>query len=108
MNESLSNSNSGEPNCQVVAEFYLPSDINTDLAREVAIEAAQVSKFVYLNKPVSVLFSHELHERKTYLKMKLKAYVFDIRDEFVFKSDMTEIVIRELISQKLIKADELD
>ena len=39
--------------------------------------------------------------------MKLKAYVFDTRDEFVFKSDMTEIVIRELIKQKMVNPEDL-
>jgi hypothetical protein len=34
--------------------------------------------------------------------MRLKAYVMDIRYEFDFKSDMTEIVIRELLKQKII------
>jgi hypothetical protein len=37
------------------------------------------------------------------MKMKVKAYVFDIRDEFKFKSDMTEIIMRELVSNGIIK-----
>ena len=42
-----------------------------------------------------------------YLKMRLKAYVLDIRDEFEFKSDMTEIVLSELINQKVVNAKDL-
>ena len=52
MNQSVSNANSGEPNCQVVAEIVLPVTIDTDLVRKIALEAAQVSKYIYLNKPV--------------------------------------------------------
>lgn len=103
MNQSVSNSNSGEANCQVVAEIYLPIHVDTELVRKIAIEAAQVSRFVYLNKPIAVLFFNEIKDRKSYLKMRLKAYVSDIRNEFAFKSNMTEIVMRELLKRDIIK-----
>lgn len=107
INSSVSNSNSGELNCQVVAEIYLPIDVDTEKVRKIAIEAAQVSRFVYLKKPIVALFFNEVKERRSYLKMRLKAYVMDIRYEFAFKSDMTEIVIRELLKARIIKKDEL-
>lgn len=107
MNKSVSNSNTGEANCQVVAEIYLPITIDTESVRKIATEAAQVSRFVYLNKPITVLFFNEVKERRSYLKMRLKAYVSDIRNEFIFKSDMTEIVTRELIENKLVDPKDL-
>ncbi len=107
MNQSVSNSNAGEPNCQVVAEIYLPITVNTDQVRKIALEAAQVSRYIYLNKPIKVLFFNEMHERRSYLKMRLKAYVMDIRDEFNFKSDMTEIVLSELVKQKIVNPEDL-
>ena len=106
MNKSVSNTNYGEPNCQVVAEIYLPVNIDTERVRQIAIEAAQVSRFVHLNKPIVVLFFNELKDRKVYIKMRLKAYVIDIRYEFQFKSDMTEIVMKELFSQGIIKTED--
>ena len=99
MNQSVSNSNSGESNCQVVAEIYLPVGIDTNLARTAAMEAIRISKYIYLNKPVTVLFAHEVIGQRTFLKMKAKAYVFDVREEFRFKSDMTELII-EALSKK--------
>ena len=108
MSKSVSNSNSGEPNCQVVAELYLPLDIDTEKVRQIALEAAQVSRYIYLNKPIVVLFFNEIKERRSYLKMRLKAYVMDIRYEFTFKSDMTEIVMRELISKGIINPDQMN
>lgn len=107
MNKSVSNTNYGEPYCQVVAEIYLPIKIDTNRVREIAIEAAQVSQFIYLNKPITVLFFNEVKERRSYLKMRLKAYVMDIRYEFVFKSEMTENVIRELLKENIITVEEL-
>jgi small-conductance mechanosensitive channel len=105
MVQNVSNSNSGENNCQVVAELFLPIHIDTERVREIATEAAQVSKYIYLNKPIAVLFFNEIKDRKTVLKMRLKAYVSDLSKEFYFKSEMTEIVIRSLIEQDIISED---
>lgn len=107
MNKSVSNSNTGEPNCQVVAELFLPIEIDTERVRKIALEAAKVSRYVYLKKPIAVLFFNEVKEDRSYLKMRLKAYVLDIRFEFAFKSDMTEIVMRELIKEGIVKPAEM-
>ena len=107
MNQSVSNSNTGEANCQVVAEIYLPITVDTKRVRQIANESAQVSKYIYLNKPIFVLFFNEVKEGRSYLKMRLKAYVVDIRYEFAFKSDMTEIVIKQLLEEKVIDPKDL-
>nr|WP_262918956.1 mechanosensitive ion channel family protein [Tunicatimonas sp. TK19036] len=108
MNQSVSNSNAGEPNCQVVAEIYLPINIDTARVRSIATEAAQTSRYIFLNKPITVLFFNELKDRRPYLKMRLKAYVMDIRYEFIFKSELTEIVLRELLYEELITVEDYD
>ncbi len=107
MSQSVSNSNSGAPNCQVVAEVYLPIDIDTVAVRDIALEVAKVSKYVFLDKPVSVLFFNEVKEKRSYMKMRLKAYVLDIRYEFIFKSEMTELIIRELLDKGLLKKEDV-
>ncbi|WKN43994.1 mechanosensitive ion channel family protein [Tunicatimonas pelagia] len=106
MNQSVSNSNVGEPNCQVVAEIFLPIDIDTERVRHIATEAAQTSRYIFLNKPIAVLFFNEVKDRRSYLKMRLKAYVMDIRYEFTFKSELTEIVMRELLYEQIITSDD--
>jgi small-conductance mechanosensitive channel len=108
VNSAVSNSNDGEPNCQVVAEIYLPIDVDTNRARQLAIEAAQVSQYIYLNKPIAVIFINEVKERRSMIKMRLKAYVSDIRYEFAFQSDMTEIVLKEFIAAGLIHKKDID
>lgn len=102
MNQAVSNANAGENNCQVVAEFFLPADIDVAKVKKVAFRAAAVSRYVFLNKPIAVIFKNEIHQGRSLLKMRLKAYVLDIRYEFPFSSEMTETVIRELFRQKLI------
>lgn len=108
MNTSVSNSNSGELYCQVVAKIVLNIDVDMQKVRKIAIEAAQVSKYIYLNEPIIVLFSNKMNENRSYLEMKLKAYVMDIRYEFALQSDMTETVIKELLKQGVINKDELE
>ncbi|MBN2349097.1 MAG: mechanosensitive ion channel [Bacteroidales bacterium] len=95
MNQSVSNANSGEENCQVVTEIFLPLTADMHKIKQSAIEAAQVSKFIYLNKPIAVLFFQENIGLKVMLKVKVKAYVNDIRNEFAFKSELTEILTHE-------------
>lgn len=107
MTRFVSNSNSGEPHCQVFTEVYLPIDINTVLVRDIALEVARVSKYVYLKKPISVLFFNEVKEKRSLLKMRLKAYVLDIKHESAFKSEMTELIIRELISEGVLKKEDV-
>ena len=107
MNQAVSNANAGEPNCQVVAEFYLPVDINIERTRDIAYLAAATSPYIFLNKPIAVIFKNEIHEGNSLLKMRLKAYVLDIRYEFPFMSNMTENVMQQLLSEKLVTPDQL-
>ncbi len=103
MSQSISNANSSENYCQVIAEVFLPVNIDTRRVRQIATEAAQVSKYVYLNKPIAVEYSNVLVPKGSFLKMRLKAYVMDVRYEFPFQSEMTEIVLRELFKEGLIQ-----
>ncbi|MFV0346298.1 MAG: mechanosensitive ion channel family protein [Bacteroidales bacterium] len=95
MNLSVANANAGEENCQVVTEIYLPLTCGINKVRKCALETAQVSKYIYLNKPISVLFSQSNVGHKVMLKVKVKAYVNEIRNEFAFKSEVTEVLTRE-------------
>lgn len=103
-NTAVSNSNSGESNCQVVAEFYLPLECDLQKVKKIAGRAAAVSRYVYLKKPILVLFSNEHEMGNTYIKMRLKAYVLDLRYEFKFKSEMSETVIMELQKRRMFSA----
>ena len=54
---------------------------------------------------MAVLFFNEIKQNRNLLKMRLKAYVMDIRYEFAFKSEMTEIVLRELVKEGLLEGE---
>ncbi|MFU8812824.1 MAG: mechanosensitive ion channel family protein [Balneolaceae bacterium] len=95
MNRAVSNANSSALDCQVVAEIFLPATADVNRVKEIAYRAVYASSYSYLNKPVSVIALNEIHERQFVLKLRVKAYVIDIRYEFPFKSDMTEMILSE-------------
>jgi small-conductance mechanosensitive channel len=106
-NQSVSNANSGEFNCQVVAEFYLPIDIDINKTKLIAYRAPVVARYVSLKKPILVIIKNEVYMGRSLLKMRLKAYVFDIRFEFSFMSEMTEIVIRDPLRQDVVRSEQM-
>ncbi|MGA1196558.1 MAG: mechanosensitive ion channel family protein [Candidatus Latescibacterota bacterium] len=89
VNQSVSNSNTGALDCQVVIELYLPPTVDLRVAKKLAYEAAVTSRFVYLNKPVVVMVQ-DAYDKGFLTKLKVKAYVLDTRYEFAFASDVSE------------------
>lgn len=102
MNKSVSNANSSALDCQVVAEIFLPADVDITVVKRIAYKAAISSRYAYLKKPVSVIAKNEIHEKNFVLKLRVKAYVLDIRYEFPFQSDMTELILDELNRRKML------
>jgi small-conductance mechanosensitive channel len=102
MNKAVSNSNSSALDCQVVAEIFLPMDVDVDSVKRIAYRAAVSSRYVYLQKPIAIIALNEVHEKNFVLKLRVKAYVLDIRYEFPFKSDMTELILSELKQRDML------
>lgn len=102
MNRAVSNSNSSALDCQVVAEIFLPATTDVEKVKEIAYKAVYSSSFSYLNKPVVVIVLNEIYNMRFVMKLRVKAYVVDIRYEFLFKSDMTEMILQECNRQGLI------
>ena len=82
--------------------------INSDVQaiKPIAIESAAVSQYVFLNKPIVVLFKQEVLGHKIVLRMRIKAYVNDPRQEFKFVSDITEILTKELYIKQNIELNQ--
>lgn len=89
VNQSVSNSNAGALDCQVVVELFLPPHVDLKLAKKLVYEAAATSRFVYLKKPIVVMIQ-DAYDKGFLTKLKVKAYVLDTRYEFAFASDVTE------------------
>lgn len=102
MNKAVSNANSSALDCLVVAEIFLPMDVDVELVKRLARKAAISSRYVYLQKPISVIALNEVHEENFVVKLRVKAYVLDTRYEFPFKSDMTELILGELKKRNML------
>lgn len=102
VSNSVSNTNSGALDCQVVIEVFLPAKTDIDQVKDIAFKAAISSRYVYLKKPIVVMTANQVHEQNYVMVCKVKAYVLDIRYEFLLKSDITELIMRELSARDLI------
>lgn len=88
LTEKIYNANSGVPDCQVVTDLYVPVSFAADEAVRIGYEAAFSSPYIWLHKPVVVLASHGF-DQQPYLKIRVKAYVFDHRFEPRLQHDIT-------------------
>lgn len=91
--ESIANANAGRAEMLVTVEFYIDPDSDATEAREIVEDALYTSQYVYVTDdlPVEVIVEDDLH----YRTLTGKAYVNDLRNEFQFKTDVTERVFTE-------------
>jgi len=82
------NANSGVPDCQVVTDLFLPPTTDPDVAVRIGYEAANTSPYLLVRKPVVVLVS-DVFDKRPYLRLRIKAYVYDHRFEPRMQSDIT-------------------
>lgn len=104
LTSSVSNTNAGALDCQVVVDIFLPASTDLGLVESIAREAVLTSKYAYLNKPVVVNVKDEFKE--TYLThLVVKAYVFDTRYESAFAADLTRRIKKDFVRRDLLPAD---
>jgi small-conductance mechanosensitive channel len=85
--EAVANTNAGAPEMLAVAEVHVAPTADRERAVEIVRDAALTSPFVHLSAehPVTVIVEDEPH----YTTLRAKAYAGDLRDEFLFTSDVT-------------------
>lgn len=82
------NANGGVLDCQVVTDLYLPHSSDPSAALEIGYEAAYSSPYLLPSKPVVVLLQDGWQDR-AFLRVRVKAYVYDHRFEPRLQSDIT-------------------
>ncbi len=98
LTHTVSSANSGALDCMIVIPFYIGPTEDFDTARRLVVEATATSRYVYLEKPVVTLISDEFLGQRLVTVIRVKAYVFDVRYERAFASDVTERVKRAFVS----------
>jgi len=102
--QSVSNANSGSLFEMVEVSFLLPASVAVNTVKELAWEAAACSPYAYLRKPITVLVADDFN--RTFLSQFLiKAYVFDVRFERKFASDVIERLKQALLAKTILSED---
>ncbi len=83
--DNVSNSNDGSQTLMCVADFYVDPNHESAKIREALREVAITSAYLEYEKPVRVIVS----EKPFATHYRIKAYPFDLRDQFLFISDLT-------------------
>ena len=82
---NISNSNDGSRTLMCVADFYVAPDHEAQVVRAALHDVALTSAYLEYGEPIVVVLS----ETPWGTHYKLRAYPFDMRDQFLFISDMT-------------------
>lgn len=94
LTEPVASANAGELDCMVVMNFFVSPNNDHKRVKEIVEEAVLASKYLYLGKPVIVLVNNRLVDQGILVvEFVAKAYVFDMRFEKAFASDVTERVL---------------
>ena len=102
--QAVASANAGSPEMMVVIDLFIDPDSDAELALRILKEAVVTSKYVYISKkrPFTVL----LEDYPFYRRIRAKAYVYDLRYEFEFKSEVTRRTWKEF-SKKGITAPQV-
>lgn len=80
------NRNNGQLEAQVVTDFYLAHEVDTQLAIQTLYQAAYTSKYTQLKLPIVVA----LEEKPWGTHYQLKSYPIDAREESAYKTDLIQ------------------
>lgn len=101
VHDGVANANTGELDCQVETELWVSARADLARARRIAYEAAATSRHVFLGKPVEVHAESALH-RGPVVRLSVRAYVLDHRDELRLRTEVTEQATRALAAEGLL------
>jgi small-conductance mechanosensitive channel len=91
----VSSSNAGDIEMLVVIDLFIDPAADFDLAMKILKEAVVTSKYVYITKDRPLFIF--LNDFPFYRRVRAKAYVYDLRHEFDFRSDVTVRAWREYL-----------
>lgn len=88
ISNSVSSANSGASEMMVIIDLYLSYDSDIQEAIRLLSETVITSRYVYVSdtRPYTIL----VENLPLFKKITAKAYVNDLRHEFIFKSDITK------------------
>lgn len=107
LTDTVASGNSGALDMMVVTNFYVSIYEDLEKVKRVLHEVVITSRFVYLEKNVSITFEEITVSNTFVIKVSVKAYVLDVKYEKSFMSDVTSRG-NEAMRQNQIKRPILD
>lgn len=97
LTSAVSSANAGALDQMCVFAFDIGCNEDFDVAKQIIYEATASSRYVYLNKPITILLSEGPvpgGAERFAIRIRSKAYVLDGRFESAFATDVSERVLR--------------
>ncbi len=84
--ECVATGNAGSSEMMASFDVYIDNNADADMALKILEEAVVTSRYVFISptRPVVIL----LNDHPFYKSLKARAYVNDLRDEFLYRSDV--------------------
>ncbi|MFA5982788.1 MAG: mechanosensitive ion channel domain-containing protein [Methylococcaceae bacterium] len=101
INDVVSSGNAGALDMMIVMPFHIAIDADIDCAQKLIYETVVTSRYAYLAKPVKVVVSEVLIGPIPVLKLTAKAYVFDVRYEKDFQTDVVTRVSKIFLAHNI-------
>jgi small-conductance mechanosensitive channel len=94
LTDEVGSANAGNLHAQVVIPFFVASAEDFERARRIVVEATATSRYAYLGKPLLVTVEDKFLGERFVTQVTSRAYVFDVRYELEYATDVTERVKR--------------
>lgn len=88
MSDIVASGNAGALDMMVVTDFHVALDADVELARNLLHEVVVTSRYAYLRKPVSIILAEVEVAHQVAMRLRVKAYVLDVRYEKAFQTDL--------------------
>lgn len=92
LTDEVASANAGQLHAMVVMHFHVAAAEDFVTARRLVAEANTTSRYVYLNMPVVTELENRFMGERFVTTVTSRAYVFDVRYEKAFVTDVTERV----------------
>ncbi|MFA7553944.1 MAG: mechanosensitive ion channel domain-containing protein [Spongiibacteraceae bacterium] len=88
----VSSGNMGMMDMMVVTDFHLALDADLEQAKDIVRQVIVTSRFAYLKKDVGFTMQEVEVAKRLAIRLRSMAYVFDVKYEKIFQSDITNRV----------------
>jgi small-conductance mechanosensitive channel len=88
LTDIVASGNAGALDMMICVDFIVSSESDLRKTRDLLYEVVATSKYVFIKKPINVVFTEKTQGQFLWVEVKVKAYVLDVVYEKAFQSDI--------------------